>query len=108
MTYRYQLISLTESSRADSIFTDLGEASALCGLHPEMIEEFLRAHLVQAFKSPSGDIYFDQAGIARLRQIAHLREHEHVSLRMVRYIAGLLDSLEARELELRELRERLR
>jgi DNA-binding transcriptional MerR regulator len=108
MTYRYQLISLSETCRVDSNFTTLSEASELCGLHPEMIEEFLRGELVRASKTLNGEIYFDPSGISRLRQLAHLREDEHMSLRMVRYVAGLLDSIDYQEQELRTLRERLR
>lgn len=108
MTYRYQLITVSRSSERDSVFTPLIEAAELTGLHPEMIEEFLRGQLVQAFEDPAGEILFDSSGIARLRQLAHLRQREQVSLRMTRYIIGLLDSLEAREQELHTLREQLR
>lgn|GEM_PF-918186 len=107
MTYQYQLTCVTEAP-VESLLSDLAEASKICGLHPEMIEEFLRGHLVCGFRGKAGQIYFDQSGISRLRQIAYLREHEHTSLRTVRYIASLLDNLEAQERELRELRERLR
>ena len=108
MTYRYELISIAESSSVDSLLTGLDEAAALSGLHPEMIEEFIRGQLVTAYKTPEGDIYFDQSGIARLRQLEYLREHEQTSLRMMRYITTLLDGLESREREIRELRERFR
>lgn len=106
MTYHYQLTCVSES--ASPLLSDLAEASDLCGLHPEMIEEFLRGHLVHGFKGSTGEIYFDQSGIARLRHIAYLRDHEHTSLRTLRYIVSLLDDLEAREQELRGLRERIR
>lgn len=108
MKYRYQLTCISESSNFDTLLSPLEEAADLTGLHPEMIEEFLRAHLVDAFEGRSGKIYFDQAGIARLRHIAHLREHEHTSLRTLRYIVTLLDNLEAQEKEIRILRERMR
>lgn len=107
MTYHYQLTCITETATVESLLCDLAEASELSGLHPEMIEELLRGQLVQAFQSPKGEVFFDQAGIARLRQIAYLREHENTSLRTLRYIVGLLDNLEAKDKELRELRERV-
>jgi len=108
MTDHYELTCISESVASESSFCELNEAANLCGLHPEMIEEFLRGHLVQAYQSEGGTVLFDHAGIFRLRQIAHLRDHEQMSLRVIRDIVGLLDSLDSREAELRELRERLR
>lgn len=108
MTYQYKLTCISRTTAASNPLADLKEASDLCGLHPEMIEEFLRAGLVHGFQSEQGEIYLDQSGIARLRHIAYLRDHEHTSLRTLRYIVGLLDNLDALEREIRELRERLR
>ncbi|MDA7882449.1 MerR family transcriptional regulator [Akkermansiaceae bacterium] len=108
MTHHYELTCISESVAREASFCELEEAASLCGLHPEMVEEFLRGHLVRAFQSRGGTILFDHAGISRLRQIAHLREHEQMSLRVIRYIVGLHDALDSREAELRELRERLR
>jgi hypothetical protein len=108
MTYQYQLTCISESEQNRVSLSDLEEAAELCDLHPEMIEEFLRGRLVHAFKNKQGDIYFDSSGVSRLRHIAYLREHEQIKFRTIRYITSLLDSLEAREKELYELRERLR
>ena len=107
MTYHYQLTRITETATVESLLSDLAEASELSDLHPEMVEELLRGKLVKAFQAPNGEIFFDQAGIARLRQIAYLRQHENTSLRTLRYIVSLLDNLEAQDKELRELRERV-
>lgn len=108
MEIHYQLTCVSEASSRNHPLSNLEEASDLCGLHPQMIEEFLRASLVRAFKGKGGEIYFDQAGIARLRHIAYLRDYEQTSLRTLRYIVGLLDDLDVREKEIRELRELLR
>ncbi len=108
MTYRYQLTCISRSSSLQELMIDLDEAAALSGLHPEMIEEFLRGALIHGFKDPHGNIYFDQTAVSRLRKIAQLQQREHASLRTIRYITGLLDSLDARERELRSLREQLR
>jgi len=108
MTYRYQLTCVSRTPGFQELMTDLDEASQLSGLHPEMIEEFLRASLVRGFKGEHDEIFFDQAGISRLRHIAHLQQHEHAKLRTIRYITGLLDSLDAKERELQSLREQLR
>ncbi|MBT8037886.1 MAG: hypothetical protein KJO21_10110 [Verrucomicrobiae bacterium] len=108
MTYCYQLTRISRSSRFRELMIDLNEAAELSDLHPEMIEEFLRGSLIQGFKDSHGKIYFDQAGISRLRKIAQLQQREHASLRTIRYIIGLLDCLDAREQELQTLRELLR
>jgi DNA-binding transcriptional MerR regulator len=108
MDSHYELTCISEVSLPHHPLASLEEASDLCGLHPEMIEEFLRASLVQAFEGNGGELLFDQSGIARLRHIAHLRDHEHTSLRTLRYIVSLLDNLNALEREVRQLRERLR
>jgi hypothetical protein len=108
MTYHYQLTCVSRSSSIHELMIGLDEAAVLSGLHPEMIEEFLRGSLIHGFKDPHGKIYFDQAAISRLRKIAQLQQREHASLRTIRYITGLLDSLDAREQELQTLREQLR
>lgn len=103
MSYHYE-ITITNHPALES----LSEASDLSGLHPEMIEELLRGRLVKAVQGNEGEIYFDSSGISRLRHIAYLRDHEHTSLKTLRYIVNLLDHLEAQEKELQELRERMR
>jgi DNA-binding transcriptional MerR regulator len=106
MKIEYQLTCITETPIGTSLVT-LDEASDLSGMHPEMIEEFLRAHLIRAFKSDDGTLYFDPSGIHRLRQIQYFREHEGTNLRTIRYIVSLLDSLDQRDRELRTLRDQL-
>ncbi len=108
MTHLYQITQITRVSRVDDALVKLSDASDLCGLHPGMIEEFLRGGLVSAFSCEEHIVYFDHAGLTRLRQISHFLHHEHASLRTIRYILGLLDTLDSREQELRELRDRLR
>ena len=108
MEHHYQLTCVSEATSRHHPLANLQEASDLCGLHPEMIEEFLRASLVRAFAGSPGELFFDQAAIARLRHIAYLRDHEQTSLRTLRYIVSLLDNLNAMESEVRDLRERLR
>lgn len=88
---------------------DLDRAAELSGMHPEMILEFVRAEVVRAAgRDQRGGPSFDESEIVRLRQIEHLRQREQVSLRTICQIVRLLDRLEAAELELRLLRERLR
>lgn len=83
---------------------EIDEAARLSGMHPEMIEAFLRAHLVTANRITEGTPYFDPRGIHRLQQIQYFREHERANLRTIRYIVGLLDALDEKERELEMLR----
>ncbi len=86
---------------------DLPAAAELSGMHPEMILEFHRAHVVAVVRMDvGGRPCFDLRGVLRLRQIAVLREEGQMTLRTIRYVVGLIDRLEAAESELRVLRER--
>ena len=90
-------------------FVDLEAASELSGVHPEMILEFARARMVTvSWQDRSGNPYFDDEAIYRLRQIEHLRNQERMQMRTVRLILELMDRTETAERELRWLRERLR
>ncbi len=108
MNYHYELTTITSQVVTEQALTDIEEASELCGLHPQMIEEYSRGNLVTAVQNQQGTLYFDQAGIIRLRQIAQLTQQQGVNIRLVRYITTLLDTLDTQDLELRELREKLR
>jgi DNA-binding transcriptional MerR regulator len=89
-------------------FIDLKAASDLSGMHPEMILEFTRAQLVLvARKDRSGNPYFDDEGVYRLRQIEHLRHDQQAHLRTIRLVIQLMERAETAERELRNLRDRL-
>ncbi len=90
----------------DEVF-DLETAAELSGMHPEMILEFCRAHVVALH--PRGDRpRFDNRGIHRLRLIETLRQERGMSLRSIRFVVDLMERLDAAERELRALRERVR
>jgi hypothetical protein len=108
MTRQYQLTCITRHSVKGTEICNLAETAELSGIHPEMIEEFIRGHLVQAFEKSRGEFYFDESAISRLRHLAYLRDHDHTSLRTLRYIGNLLDHIETKERQIHELRERMR
>lgn len=88
-------------------FLDLQAASAISGMHPDMILEFVRARLVvSARRDRGGNPYFDDQGIYRLKQIEQL-QREQATARTIRLILDLMTRLDAAESELRTLRERL-
>lgn len=85
---------------------DLESAAELCGMHPEMILEFARAHVIRM--SRDGEFYhLDSRAIHRLRQIAVLREERGMSLCSIRFVMELMERLDVAEGELRTLRERV-
>jgi DNA-binding transcriptional MerR regulator len=108
MSQQYFLTCISVHSNHRELLSDLDEASRLSNLHVEMIETFLQGSLVKGFSDEHGNIYFDQAGISRLRQIAHLRQDKHINFHTIRYITKLLDELDARDQELHILREQNR
>ncbi|QJE95082.1 chaperone modulator CbpM [Luteolibacter luteus] len=91
---------------ADEIF-DLDAAAELSGMHPEMILEFCRAHVV-ALRHQEDSPQFDNRGIHRLRLIETLRHDRGMSLRSIRFVVELMERLDTAETELRTLRERVR
>ncbi|MEM7143781.1 MAG: chaperone modulator CbpM [Verrucomicrobiota bacterium] len=110
MPSRYTLIQYTEGTSGEARLFNLETAAELTGVHPDMILEFTRAHLVPS--AQSGDtpdtFLFDERAIYRLRQIESLRQRHHTNLRVIRYITQLLDRLDETEQELQLLREQLR
>lgn len=103
MKTRYQIIC---TNRATDL-ADLEEAARLSGMHPEMIEVFLRASIVISKPDGNGVHRIDPDGIDRLCQIEHMRKRGRPVLRNIRLVFSLTDQLEKTERELRELRSRL-
>ena len=101
---RYQIVI---SGPEDNTWVSLDSVAQLADLHPGLIAEFARANLIASFVH-RGQLYFDQSGIHRLRQIRSLHFDSGISMRTVRLIIGLFDRIEAAETEIEQLRERLR
>ena len=100
-------LQIVESTREDVTWVDLDTVADLSGLHPEMIEEFVRADVVSGFLY-RGAVYFDENGLYRLRQIRALHIDSGLNIRTVRLIIDLIDRLEYAENEVHRLRERMR
>lgn len=95
------------SRRLDEELYDLETAAELSGMHPEMILEFCRAHVVTLHRRGDSP-HFDSHGIHRLRQIETLLHERSMSLRSIRFVMELMERLESTEREVRKLRERMR
>lgn len=99
----HQLICTTR--KAD--VTDLDGASRISGMHPEMIEVFLRSGIVRAEADGNGGICIDPDGIERLCRIQSMRRQGRPVLRNIRLVFSLTDQLAEARNELRDLRNRL-
>ncbi|MDF1811234.1 MAG: hypothetical protein P1V20_03440 [Verrucomicrobiales bacterium] len=83
------------------------QASEFTEIHPDLIVEFERAHLVNRCDTDkNGMPLFNDSGICRLRIISDLREREKLSLRMMRVFCHMMDQLDRAETEVRHLRRR--
>jgi len=106
MTIRETSLTIETQTGSTHLFA-LSEASEMSGMHPEMIDEFLRAHLLRAVAYEKDVPLFDVSCIYRMRQIENLRIQQHANLRTIRLIVELMDRLETAEDELRRLRNRI-
>lgn len=107
MSRSNESLSIPPSATATDEIFDLDAAAELSGMHPEMILEFCRAHVV-ALRNPGDHPRFDNRGIHRLRLIETLRQERSMSLRSIRFVVELMEKLDAAESELRTLRERVK
>lgn len=83
--------------------TEINEASRLSGMHPEMIDVFLRAGIVRSEVDGNGVHYIGPEGIERLFQIQRMRKQRRPVLRNIRLVCSLTDRLIKTERELQEL-----
>ena len=106
MTIQETSLTVETQTGSTHLFA-IGEASEMSGMHPEMIDEFLRAHLLHAAAFDEECPLFDVSAIYRMRQIENLRVQQHANLRTIRLVVELMDRLETAEDELRRLRNRM-
>jgi hypothetical protein len=103
MKTSYQLICTIRKAEV----TDLDGASRLSGMHPEMIEVFLRAGIVRSEADGNGMPCIDPNGIERLCQIQRMRRQRRPVLRNIRLVFSLADQLAETRRQLLDLRNRL-
>ena len=107
MTSTTEITIWNRDHRTKSTIT-LQEAAQSCDLHPGIVEEFARGHFVSSHSDEEGEVTFDAEGLLRLRNLAVLHNEGRASLRLLRHIVQLMDELEMKEQELRNLREQMR
>lgn len=94
--------------RSAKTYFTVGAASEFSGMHPQVIEAFVRGRVIpSAARGDRGAPLLDEHGMARLREIQRLRTCGRTSLRTIRYVADLLDRLESAERRIEAVRDLL-
>ena len=101
MKTRYQL----KPPRGSADYVTTEEAARLSGMHPEVVESFMRACIIPLEISKNGVHRFDQRGIERLRQIQKLRRNRRPVDRYIKLIFSLSDELAETSREPESLRD---
>ncbi len=87
---------------------DLRTASELSGLPGDLILYCVRRGMIEVRRlgDESGEPFFDDGALRRLRLIADLRGRRRAGMSTVRRLLALIDRLERAEAQLRRLRDR--
>lgn len=95
---RYSLVSVR---RAESGRLGLDEVSHRCGLHPQVIRQFVTLSLVEAGRDEYGRLWFDVGAPAAIARIQRLRTGLGLNYAAIGLVLDLLDRIEQLEAALR-------
>lgn len=102
----YFLVRVRQSS-GSSPFLTLTEVAYRCGVHPELIDRFMRLGLIDSVDSEKdGEILFGDDVIPLIRKILRLRNQLGVNYAGIGVIFELMARIEALEAHIRELESR--
>ena len=97
------MLQVKTDSEFSSRYT-LTEVAYRAGLHPELIDRFIRLGLIEfSDRTDDGELIFDSEVIPLLRRILRLRNELGVNYAGVGVILELMSRLEALEARIREL-----
>ncbi len=104
---RYLLLRV--KTRGDcSPYCTLGEVAYRAGVHPELVERFIRLGLIEiADRTGEGEILFDAGAIPLVRRILRLRNQLGVNYAGIGVILELMSQLDAMESRVAELERML-
>ncbi len=104
MVERYfSMLQVKTESEFSTRYT-LSEVAYRAGLHPELIDRFIRLGLIEFIdRSSDGELLFDSGVIPLIRRILRLRNELGVNYAGVGVILELTSRLEAMEARIREL-----
>ncbi len=99
----YYIIQVLSKGDYAPQFT-LAEVARRCGLHPELIERFIRLGLIEFIgRTRDGQMLFDSEVIPLVRRILRLRNDLGVNYAGVGVILELMSRVELLETRIREL-----
>jgi MerR family transcriptional regulator, heat shock protein HspR len=97
------MLQVKTDSEFSSRYT-LTEVAYRAGLHPELVDRFIRLGLIEfSDRTDDGELIFDSEVIPLLRRILRLRNELGVNYAGVGVILELMSRLEALEARVREL-----
>jgi len=100
---RFFMLQVKTDSEFSSRYT-LTEVAYRAGLHPELIDRFIRLGLIEfSGRTDDGELLFDSEVIPLIRRILRLRNQLGVNYAGVGVILELMSRLEALEARIREL-----
>jgi DNA-binding transcriptional MerR regulator len=89
---------------ASSPYLDLSEAACRCGVHPELLDRFVRLGLIDYVeRSTEGDLFFEPEVIPLVRRILRLRNELGVNYAGIGVILELMSRIESLEARIRQL-----
>ena len=103
MAIRYQIVLCPRLSERLSLETLAGRA----GLHPALVEQFVRFGLLEPAEREGTKLLFEISAVSRLRTIRRLREALGINLAGIAVVLDLLDKYCALQRENELLRSRL-
>ena len=99
----FSILRVKADNRGSALYT-LSEVAYRAGLHPELIDRFIRLGLIEFIdRDRDGELLFDSGVIPILRRILRLRNELGVNYAGVGVILELTAKLEALEARIREL-----
>ena len=104
MTETGFFILQVQTDREFSSRYTLAEVAYRAGLHPELIDRFIRLGLIEfSERTDDGELLFDSEVIPLIRRILRLRNELGVNYAGVGVVLELMSRLEALEARIREL-----
>ncbi len=94
--------------RTEHSLLTLEDLASAAGLHPELVDVFVRYQLVEPTVHTSSCPLFPISSVERLKRILHLRHEMGVNLAGISVILDLTEQIENLETDLEMLRNQLR
>lgn len=89
-------------------YLDQSEVACRCGIHPELLDRFVRLGLIDTVeRSTEGEVFFEPEVIPLIRRILRLRNELGVNYAGIGVILELMSRIELLEAQIRKLEQQL-